>query len=425
MNRTPTIEATPRPTVPVLSESTLALLGKPYEMISATCRLRGTPLFETRLLLQKAVCMSGPEMAQLFYDDQLIQRRGAAPGRAQRTLFGKGGVQGLDDENHRRRKSMFMELLGPSQVDRLVKVGSDWWPQFAERWIGTSQVVLYDEMCELLCRTACQWAGVPLDENEVPQRTRELVAMFENADALGPTYWWATWMRRRSERWIGACIMRIRNHQAPTPENSRAGVVAAHRDLDGRLLTQHEAAVELINLLRPIVAISVFIVFAAMALHEHPECRDRLETDDDEYVEWFVQEVRRWYPFFPFVAGVVRKDFTWGSYQFVEGRRVLLDLYGTNRDSSVWDEPEEFRPERFAMVGDRPFGFIPQGGGDANQTHRCPGEPATIAIMKWAVKLLVRDVTYRVPPQKLRLQMNQLPALPADHFIIADVKWKT
>ena len=44
-----------------------------------------------------------------------------------------------------------------------------------------------------------------------------------------------------------------------------------HKNLDGTLLDPQIAAVELINVLRPTLAIGRYITFAALALHEHPE----------------------------------------------------------------------------------------------------------------------------------------------------------
>lgn len=88
------------------------------------------------------------------------------------------------------------------------------------------------------------------------------------------------------------------------------------------------------------MAVAQFVVFSALALYQHPECRETLEAGEDEHYEWFVQEVRRFYPFFPFIGGRVMNEFE-------RRRRVLLDLYGTNHDSRSWHRPEEFLPERF------------------------------------------------------------------------------
>src|SRR3546814_12288022 len=98
--------------------------------------------------------------------------------------------------------------------------------------------------------------------------------------------------------------------------------------------------------------------------------------------------VRRFYPFFPAVAALVRREFEWRGYHFPSGRRVILDLYGTNHDARTWNASEAFRPERFREWDESPFNFIPQGGGDHNVNHRCPAEWITIRLMKQASEFL-------------------------------------
>ena len=72
------------------------------------------------------------------------------------------------------------------------------------------------------------------------------------------------------------------------------------------------AAMELMNMIRPMVAISWYITFAALALHQHPQYKLKLQQgDEEEYINWFVQEVRRYYPFAPFIGAQVRQEFQW------------------------------------------------------------------------------------------------------------------
>lgn len=110
--------------------------------------------------------------------------------------------------------------------------------------------------------------------------------------------------------------------------------------------------------------------------------------------------------------------FEWNGYRFPQGERVLLDLYGTNRDARTWSEAETFRPERFAGWDGSPFNFIPQGAGDHHRNHRCPSEWITLALMKAAVLFLARDVRYEVPGQDLSLAMSRMPALPRSRLIM-------
>ena len=185
------------------------------------------------------------------------------------------------------------------------------------------------------------------------------------------------------------------------------------------------AAVELLNVLRPTVAVAVFITFAAHALHLNPDWRARFRAGDDTGLDAFVQEVRRFYPSFPAVAARVRAAFTWQGMYFPKGRRVMLDLFGTDRDARTWSEPHEFRPERFQEEDGGAFGFIPQGGGEVAVHHRCPGEPVTIELMKVAVQFLSAKITYDVPEQDLDIAWSRLPALPHSRMVVRDVRAAT
>jgi fatty-acid peroxygenase len=133
-------------------------------------------------------------------------------------------------------------------------------------------------------------------------------------------------------------------------------------------------------------------------------------------------EVRRFYPFFPFVGARVRKDFQWRGFDFPEGRRTILDLYGTNHGPRTWQDPLEFRPERFASWDGCPFNFIPQGGGDPDGNHRCPGERIVIDQVKVALRFLVEKLSYELPDQNLTLDTSRMPALPRSRIIISRVK---
>ena len=401
-------------------DSTLALIRDPYRFIAKRCRRYQSDLFETRLLLRKAICMTGPEAAEVFYDPSRFVRRGAAPERIQMTLFGNGGVQGLDDEAHRHRKQMFMSLMVPEQIERLADATSAEWRTYARKWASMDEV--YDELQELLTRAVCARAGVALAEREVGRRTREIAALFDYAGSVGPKHWWSRLARKRAQRWGAGIMGRIRAGRVGPPVQTTAQVIAWHRDLNGELLSPQEAAVELLNVLRPTVAVAVYITFVAHALHQHPACRRDVGAGEDGYAELFVQEVRRFYPFFPSVVARVRNSFEWNGYRFPQRQRVILDLYGTNHDARTWDAPEAFRPERFRQWDGSPFNFVPQGGGNHDVNHRCPGEWITIELMKVALVVLARRIEYDVPEQDLRIDFSKLPALPRSRFVITNVR---
>src|SRR5690625_1683239 len=87
-------------------DSSLQLLLEGYRFIPNRLRKFQTDIFEVTLMGQKTVCLSGPEAAETFYNEDYFKRNGAAPNRIKKSLFGQGGVQTLDDEAHRKRKAL-------------------------------------------------------------------------------------------------------------------------------------------------------------------------------------------------------------------------------------------------------------------------------------------------------------------------------
>jgi fatty-acid peroxygenase len=120
-------------------------------------------------------------------------------------------------------------------------------------------VVVHQEAELVLCRAVCQWAGIPVSADDARQRTAEFSAMVDGAASAGPRTWKALLLRRRTERWARALIDAVRAGQAQPPFDSALNAVARHRDADGQLIDRKHAAVELINFLRPTVAVSRFI----------------------------------------------------------------------------------------------------------------------------------------------------------------------
>ncbi len=402
-------------------DSTMAFLRGGYRFISARCERYGTDIFQTRLLLEPTICLRGRPAAELFHDADRFVREGAMPTRAQRTLTGRGGVQGLDGETHRDRKAMLMSLMTPTAVRHLGQLFADEWQARIAAWELGGPVTLHPEAASMLTRAVCAWAGVPLSAGEQDRRTAQLQAMIDSAPAVGPRHWRGRLGRLRAERWAGDLVQRVRAGSLRVPEGSALRVIAEHRDLQGQPLPHRIAAVELLNVLRPTVAVARFVVFAALALHDHPAWRQRVR-DSDDVTEQFVQEIRRYYPFFPVAAARVRRAFDWQGYHFPRGRRVLLDLYGTDHHPALWPEPELFRPERFAGWRGDPFALVPQGGGGHLTGHRCAGEWITIELLKRAVTLLTGAMRYDVPPQDLALDLSRMPALPASGFVVTDVR---
>ncbi|MGN6387991.1 MAG: cytochrome P450 [Burkholderiaceae bacterium] len=416
-------------------DSTLAFVADGYLFISKRCERFGADVFRTRLLMQPAICMRGAEAARLFYDTERFRRHGATPERAQKTLFGVGGVQSLDQAAHRQRKAMFLALMTPARLQTLVRIFDAEWDNAIGRWQTNAQIALFEEAQLVLCRAVCRWAGVPLPDREAPRIARLLGAVIDSAGGVGARYWHGRVARVILERWLARLVEQVRAGALRVDADAALYAIATHReqgdhgnqdDHGDRPLDPRVAAVEVINVLRPTVAIARYIVFAAVALHANPDYRSRIAQEEGKYeddtIDCFVQEVRRFYPFFPAVAARACKTFDWHGMRFPRGTRVLLDLYGTDHDARLWPRPERFDPERFRGLRIDAYELLAQGGGDHYRNHRCAGEWLTIDLMQAAVRGLVQRMRYTVPPQDLSISLQRMPTLPRSRFLMRDVE---
>jgi fatty-acid peroxygenase len=399
-------------------DNSLALRREGYRFISRRCDALGTDAFRTRLMLRSVVCLRGGEAAGVFYGGAPLSRRGAAPKSAMRLLQDEGSVQTLEGCPHRQRKALFMRLVDEAALAELSGHFATAFDEAATGWAKRPHIVLHEELVPILTRAATSFCGLPSTPADRPDLVQELAAMIEKAGAIGPGNWLARFRRRGTEKWAADTVRESRQGPAASPF---LDALAALPGEDGQPLPLEVAAVELLNLLRPVVAVGRYIVFGALALHRHPQWREAVATDEAA-AERFCAEVRRFYPFFPAVGAYAREPFAALGHDFAAGDWLLFDIYGTNRHPDLWEAPEAFRPERFAGTPWPASPLTAQGGGDWPTTHRCPGEHATMALMRVALRRLAGRLHYRVPPQDLDVDLSRMPALPEDGFVLSDIR---
>jgi fatty-acid peroxygenase len=387
----------------------------------------GTDVFDTRIMARPVTVAYGAEAARIFYDGGRFGRERAMPTSVMHLLQDEGSVQALDGEPHRHRKSLFVELLmDDAAIADVQSIYRNEWAKATESW--TSEVVLHDELQRILTRVALRWVGVDPGRVEVDRLAEDLCAMIEHAGSIGPPNWLARSRRRSAERWARDTILAERAEAKrlarTTPPDSlaqqtstRVRRLATAVDERGEFLPAEVAAAELLNVLRPTVAVGRFIVFGAHALHRWPSWRRRLRSGSLPEADALnvSHEVRRCYPFFPVIGGSALREFEWRGRVFERGDWVLLDLYATNHDERIWTDPATFRPDRFRDWDGDAYTLVPQGGGDVSSGHRCPGERATVAIMQTALLELAR-LDYYVPEQDLGISLSRFPALPRSGF---------
>src|SRR5699024_4505427 len=141
---------------------------------------------------------------------------------------------------------------------------------FKKEWIYAfsqkkNNIILYEESKIILMKTACIWAGIPKSELAKINITGQLASLYEAGWAIGTRYWRGRLNRKRLNNWMEKLIIAVRQKKIHIDSDTSLYQIAFHRHVDGIYLDPKIAAVEIINILRPIVAIAVYMTFCALA----------------------------------------------------------------------------------------------------------------------------------------------------------------
>jgi cytochrome P450 len=124
------------------------------------------------------------------------------------------------------------------------------------------------------------------------------------------------------------------------------------------------------------------LAWAMYLSSRHPETADRIRREGEEvygdreptaddysalaYTRAVIQETMRLYPPIWGLIRVASKPDEIDGKEIKVGDRVVMFAYGAHHNPRFWDNPEEFRPERFmgeAMKKRKPYTYLPFGGG--------------------------------------------------------------
>ena len=174
----------------------------------------------------------------------------------------------------------------------------------------------------------------------------------------------------------------------------------------GAPMTEEQALIEALQLM---VAgnetSSNALTWLLYLLATHPEHSGRIQEEIDTHVgegpitaerllrlEHTVRclyEAMRLYPPFWMIDRIALADDEAAGVAIPKGAMVIPYIYGSHRNTDLWEDPERFDPSRFertAMRGRHPFAYVPFGGGP----RLCVGNNMAISQITLIIATLLR-----------------------------------
>ncbi|KAI7754803.1 hypothetical protein M8C21_018802 [Ambrosia artemisiifolia] len=138
------------------------------------------------------------------------------------------------------------------------------------------------------------------------------------------------------------------------------------------------------------------------------------DIDNLKYLKAVFKETLRLHPPIPtLVPRVASQDVKVMGFDITKGTRVIVNAWAIARDPKVWDDANEFRPERFLDCNidfrGRDFDLIPFGAG----RRGCPGVAFAMATNENLLANLLHKFDWELPNGEKEddLDMNEKPGL--------------
>ena len=390
------------------------------------------PVFKTRLLFDKVVCLVGEEAFTFFVNEPHFDRAGAAPRQLQKLLHWDS-LPLVGGAEHLQMRPLVLHAFRPEALETYVSIVERTTLAYLDQWEQTVHfgwVSKFKELSASICE-AMFIGAEPGDSSRDLSPT--LDAFLAGLTALPINLPFTTYGRalRSRDKLLKIIDDAISRHRQQSFDDMLTEMLNANAE-DGSELKAEQLRAQMLHMFFAAYGgIYRVLTLLCMNLAQNRSVMDRARDEvlqhtpsgpiDPEqlgkltFLDQITREVRRHNRIFASTFPQrVTESFEFQNYRVPKDWKALGGIYTTMQDSEVFTRPDLFDPDRFGSSRgegiDHVNSYVPQGGGPM-EGHRCPGEDLTTVLMKTVGVLLLRSYTWDLPPQNLELD-NQSSPLP-------------
>jgi len=354
-----------------------------------------------------------------------------------------GGLFLNEGEQWQRERTALQPAFYRDRIETYAEMMVQYASERADEWAdesgaGRESVVVSDEMrtltLEILAKTLID-VDIRGRESEIGDAAEAITANFDagTVSAFLPL-WIPTPQNRRTQRALAEFddtiedLVAQRRAGDDDPDDLLSILLDVEFD-DGSGLSERDVRDNLFTfLVAGHETTALTLSYAIFLLANHPERQATLQAELDDvlgdepptatdlfeldYLGNVVDEALRLYPPAYTIFRESTTDVTLGGYDIPEGSIVTLPQWVVHRDERWFDDPDDFRPERWDADRDRPeYAYFPFGGGP----RHCIGMRFALMEAKLVLATLAQRFAFEPgtePPIDLSMRLTLQPSDP-------------
>ncbi len=323
----------------------------------------------------------------------------------------------MNGEHHKLHRHLMQPAFHKRQVGRYHDDMAALTLRMLERWQPLSQIELQTEIKKLTQRITVKTLFGLDDEKEIEHigalfqeltASQALLMFTPLIDVPGMPYHRTLKLAEQLESFTRAMIARKREDAEST--DVLAALVHAH-DEDGTKLTDDELISHTFTLYAAgHVTTSNALAWAIFLIHQHPrihadllaELEGKLHSDAPaleslyqcSLLDSVIKESLRLLPPTPTSMRITASPCEIGGFALPGGATIFYSPFVTHRLPELYEEPDRFKPERWATLSRTPYEYLPFAAGP----HRCIGAEFALLEIKVVLAMLLQRYRLAVVP---------------------------
>jgi retinoid hydroxylase len=399
--------------IPFIGDSLNLFLSKEEFVIDSFDKLGSIFLFE--VMGMNLVCLVGPEANQFILKDHTEFFSSDIGWSFLDPLLGKT-ISRFDGDSHRRLRQLMMPSFHGAAINKYSAIIHEIVNELTFNQIANGKNVT---LLKFFNDLNSQIAWTLLLGERANGQIEHLRSLFQQLadgvqtvlrfDGLFTAFGRAKIARDK----LRIFLLKEVCYRRKNPCDDVLGMLVSSTDQDGNGLTDEEIVLNALQLVfGGFETIPNLLCWSLYELSVNPNYLQSIRKDNSfsEYqnfetlrkslkLDYFIKEIERLYPAAYLIPRGVVKSFIFEGYEIPSGHYVAYSPLLTHRLPSIYNNPNQFDPDRFASPREEhkkhPFGLIGFGGG----AHKCLGFDWAQLEMRIILGTLIQNYDWRVLPR--------------------------